>query len=231
MRFLIAPAALATFLALPVVAWAENEVALATPIDPLAPDGFVVSGSLTLASSYVSDGIEYSDGPVIQPYIELGYSGFYVGVWATNAEEDLLGADSEVDYYIGYRGEVGAFYYDVGYGYYTYPGASEFNSGEYLVSAGVGVSETLFLTAGFDYSSEFEYLDSSLTVDYYSPLEGLALTATYGRISNGGWGYWDVGGSYAFNETFVAELTWNDTTIEELDGVVLLALTANFNLR
>ncbi|MGL4319985.1 MAG: TorF family putative porin, partial [Paracoccaceae bacterium] len=119
-------------LALPVLAHAET-----TETD----SGVTLTGSLTFGSAYVSDGIEYSDGPVIQPYVELGYGGFYAGVWASNAEETLLGDDTEIDFYIGYRGEAGVFYYDVGYGYYTYPNASEFNAGEVLISGGAGLSE------------------------------------------------------------------------------------------
>ena len=97
----------AASLALPCLAHAETAT---------TDGGFTVTGSLTFGSAYASDGIEYSDGPVIQPYVELGFGGFYAGLFATNAEEALLGADSEVDLYLGYRGEVGAFYYDIGYG-------------------------------------------------------------------------------------------------------------------
>jgi uncharacterized protein (TIGR02001 family) len=193
--------------------------------EPVAAPALTITSTLTFASRYVSDGIEYSDGAVVQPYVELGYGGFYAGVWATNASEDLLGADSEVDIYLGYRGEAGAFYYDVGYGYYTYPGASEFNSGEILVNAGVGVSESLYLTAGFAYSTEFETLDASVLVDYYTPLEGLSLAATYG--DNESWRYWSAGASYAFNETVSAELAWNDTDVS--DGLVVFGLTFAFS--
>lgn len=193
--------------------------------EPAAETGVTITGSLTFASRYVSDGIEYSDGGVIQPYVELGYAGFYLGVWATNASEELLGSDTEVDYYIGYRGEAGAFYYDVGYGYYTYPGASEFNSGEVLVNAGVGVNESLYLTAGFAYSTEFETVDASILVDYYTPLEGLSLAASYGN--NESWSYWTAGASYAFNEMISAEVVWNDTDIT--DGLVVVGLTFAFN--
>ena len=37
---------------------------------------------------------------------------------------DLLGSHSEVEFCVGYRGEVGTFYGDIGYGYDTYPGFS-----------------------------------------------------------------------------------------------------------
>ena len=185
-----------------------------------------VTGTLTFASRYVSDGVEYSTGAVIQPYVVLGYAGFYAGIWATNAEEDLLGANSEVDYYLGYRGEAGTFYYDVGYGYYTYPGASELNSGEVLVSGGVGFDETLYLTAAFAYSDEFETLDSSLQIDYYTPLEGLALSALYG--DNDTWEYWSVGANYAVSERFSVDLTWHETDLTAVDGLFVFSLETTF---
>ncbi len=194
--------------------------------DPAPVAGVTVSTTLTFATRYVSDGIEYSDGAVVQPYVELGFGGFYAGIWATNAAEELLGADSEVDYYIGYRGEAGAFYYDVGYGYYTYPGASGLNSGEVLASGGFGVNESLYLTAYFAYSDEFETLDSTLQVDYYTPVEGLAVAATYG--DNESWRYWSVGGSYALGKTVSADVTWHDTDLDDT-GLLVAGVTFTFN--
>lgn len=191
-----------------------------------AENAVTFTGSVTVATAYVSDGFEYSDGPVIQPYVELGFGGFYAGIWASNAEEDLLGADSEVDFYIGYRGEAGAFYYGIGYGYYTYPDASEFNSGEVLLNAGVGLSETLYVTGYLAYANEAETLDRSLRVDYYGPLDGLALVAIAG--DNESWRYWSVGGNYALTDTVKADLTWHDTDIEDSDGLLVAALKISF---
>jgi uncharacterized protein (TIGR02001 family) len=192
-------------------------------------NSLTATATLTFASRYVSDGVELSDGPVFQPYLELGHGGFYAGVWATNGSEDLLGANSEIDLYVGYRGEAGVVYYDVGYGYYIYPGASALNSGEVLVSAGAGLRETLFLTAAFGYASELDALDSSLTVDYGTPLEGLSLAATYGDISNDGGKYWSIGADYAFNDTVSANLTWEDN--DSNDGIAVFAISSTFSLR
>jgi uncharacterized protein (TIGR02001 family) len=217
-----------------LIALAAASLALSGPLFPGIADaetagtgsGVTVTGTLTFSSAYVSDGVEYSDGPVIQPYVELGFGGFYAGVWASNADEDLLGADSEVDLYIGYRGEAGAFYYDLGYGYYTYPGASDLNSGEVLVSGGVGFDETLYLTTYLAYSNEFDTLDRSLRVDWYTPVEGLALAAVAG--DNESWRYWSLGASYAVTETFKADLTWHDTDIADTKGILVGGLTLSF---
>lgn len=215
----------AASLALPGLAHAETAA---------TEGGVTVTGSLTFASAYVSDGIEYSDGPVIQPYVELGFGGFYAGVWASNAEETLLGDDSEVDLYIGYRGEAGAFFYDVGYGYYTYPNASEFNAGEVLVSGGLGLSEALFVTAYLGYANETGILDRSVRVDYYTPIKGFALAASFGDREGSEadfidpWQYWTVGANYALSETISADLTWHDTDIVDTKDILVGGLTLSF---
>lgn len=236
------PLILAALALLPVAALAQEggrapavdealtpEAVLEGTPETAAPDGFTIDISATFASQYVSNGIEYSDGPVVQPYVEFGYLGFYLGVWASTASEELLGSDTEVDYYIGYRNEVGAFYYDVSYAYYTYPGASEFNSGEYVFAGGVGLTEQVFGILGLSYAPDSEVLTSEIGVDYFTPLEGLALSANYGNVSNDGYNFWSAGGTYAFNENLAAEISWQDTTIT--DGLFVVALTVDFNLR
>jgi uncharacterized protein (TIGR02001 family) len=203
------------------------EIAESVPaIEAPAANALSFSSTITFASRYVSDGVAYSDGPVIQPYVELGFGGFYAGVWATNASADLLGADSEVDFYVGYRGEAGTFYYDVGYGYYTYPGLSSQNSGEVLASGGVGFNETVYVTAYLAYANEAETLDKSLRVDYSTPVSGLAVAATVG--DNESWRYWSAGASYAVNDMITADVTWHDTDLVDTDGLFVAGVTFSF---
>ena len=207
----------AAMLVMPTLAHAETAT---------TDGGVTFSGSLTFGTAYVSDGIAYSDGPVVQPYVEFGFGGFYAGLWASNAEEALLGANSEIDIYLGYRGEAGAFYYDIGYGYYTYPGASELNAGEVLVSGGAGLSEALFVTAYLGYANDTDTLDRSLRVDYYGPVDAFALAATIG--DNESARYWSVGASYALSEFISAELTWHDTDLVDTKGLLVGGLTISF---
>jgi uncharacterized protein (TIGR02001 family) len=207
----------------------DSEAMLEGTPEAAAPDGFSIDISATFASQYVSDGIEYSDGPVIQPYIEFGYLGFYLGIWASTADEELLGSDTEVDYYIGYRGEAGAFYYDVSYAYYSYPGASEFNSDEWVFVGGVGLADQFFPNIGLSYAPETEVLTAEAGIDYFTPIEGLSLSANYGNVSNGGYNFWSAGGSYAFNENLAGTISWQNTNITK--GLFVVELTTSFNLR
>jgi uncharacterized protein (TIGR02001 family) len=116
-----------------------------------------VSAGASIVSEYMSQGFELSDGAALQPYIELGYGGFYAGIWATHTDADSAGATREIDYYLGYRGEAGSFFYDVGYAYYTYDTISFAEEyGEVLLSAGYGLTESFFLTVDYGYAAEFE---------------------------------------------------------------------------
>lgn len=95
-----------------------------------------------------------------------------------------------------------------------------------LVNAGVGLSETLFVTAYLGYANETDTLDRSLRVDYYGPVEGLALLATIG--DNESWRYWTVGANYALTESLKADVTWHDTNLVDTKGLLVGGLTFSF---
>ena len=66
-------------------------------------------------------------------------NGFYVGTWASNvsyAPGDVF--SYEHDIYFGFAGEAGDISYDVGYLYYNYDKAAEFDFGEIYGSVGIG---------------------------------------------------------------------------------------------
>lgn len=76
----------------------------------------------------VSGGIDYADE-----------SGFYVGTWVSNvsyAADDNFSYEHDV--YLGFSGEAGKITYDVGYLYYNYDDAAEFDFGEVYGSIGIG---------------------------------------------------------------------------------------------
>lgn len=216
--------------------------ALATPIPAIGQaQEFTTSGGVAITSEYVSQGLKFSDGPAVQAYVELNYGGFYAGMWGGSADEDLLFAKSEMDYYLGYAGEIGAFYYDVGVAYYTlqqdaFPVAfPTVDYEEYLVSAGYGVTPQLYVTANYANAPEFGQSDVSLDVDYFTNLEGLAIGATYGSVSNdfGDWDYWSVGGSYSLSDTVTFDLTYHDSDAPaavgtSVDGLVVATISFDF---
>jgi uncharacterized protein (TIGR02001 family) len=86
-----------------------------------------LSGNLTLVSDYRFRGISQTlGGPAVQAGLDYGHaSGLYLGNWNSNVSGVSFpnGAGVEMDFYGGWRGEVGAgLTLDVGGVYYLYPG-------------------------------------------------------------------------------------------------------------
>lgn len=111
------------------------------------------SANIGFMSDYVWRGWTQNDG---DPSLSAGLdyeadSGFYVGTWAANVDND--GDNYELDLYGGYAGEAGKFTYDVGVISYMYPGATDLDftelyvNGSYesqlLGSIGAGIASTV----------------------------------------------------------------------------------------
>ena len=198
----------------------------------------------TVLSEYVSDGIRYSDGVAFQPYVELGFGSIYAGAYITNVDPDLTGADLETGLSVGYRSEAGSFSYDVSLNYYMYHEAfDDFPVEDYaeaIASGTFAASDSLYLTAEVGIAPEYDQTDVSLRVDYYTPVEGLSLDATFGRLDAdyGTWNYWSAGATYAVQETVALSLAYHDSNVNEVetglrssDGLFVAMLSVDFSLR
>jgi uncharacterized protein (TIGR02001 family) len=88
-----------------------------------------VSATVSLVSDYVYNGVSSNDNnPTIQGSVDwYNDAGFYVGVWGSGLDEDAFAsAQVELDYYAGYAGSLTeSVAFDVGYAFYTYPGAND----------------------------------------------------------------------------------------------------------
>lgn len=89
-----------------------------------------VVGGVSLVSDYIFRGQTQSWGkPSLQAFVEADHaSGFYVGAAAESVSGHWLpGADIEIDYFTGFRGNLpgaaSVVGFDVGLIYYTYPSA------------------------------------------------------------------------------------------------------------
>jgi uncharacterized protein (TIGR02001 family) len=187
-----------------------------------------IAAGFAATSEYVADGIPQSNGFAFQPYVELGYSGFYAGIWASNVSSAVLGtADTlEYDLYAGYRAEVGRFSYDLGYTHYFYnrTGAC---CGDFALSMGVAATDTLEFGAKIKLNPATSVTNLSGSVAF-APVDKVTLAAGYGTIS-GAHTYWSVGGSYAVNDMVSLDLTYHDTSITR--GLVVGTVSVDFNLR
>lgn len=100
---------------------------LATAVALPAAAKVTWTGTLTATSDYKFRGISQSDNDAaIQGSFELGYEGFFAGVWASSIDFAAdPGADIEVDLYAGYTHEFNDTTSLTGkVVYYAYPGAN-----------------------------------------------------------------------------------------------------------
>jgi uncharacterized protein (TIGR02001 family) len=199
-----------------------------------------LSFGATIASEYVSNGIRFSDGPVVQPYVELGFGGFYAGAYASNIDADLTGADIEYGLSLGYRGEAGSLSFDAGIAYYLYdeafPGFPVEDYAEAYASGTLAVTETVYVTASAAIAPEYDQTNLSLRADYYTAVEGLSVGAIVGRLeaNYGAWTYWSVDATYAVAEQVSVGIGYHDTNVDpalglfDTDGLFVASVSIAF---
>ena len=92
-----------------------------------------VSANFTFITDYKFRGISQNDtSPALQGGFDIAFeNGLYIGTWGSMVDfddPDNSDADMEVDYYVGYGGEINDDWsYDIGYMYYDYPTADEYD--------------------------------------------------------------------------------------------------------
>lgn len=80
-----------------------------------------ISAQIDLANLYLFRGINMSQSgsPMVAGALDYAHSsGLYAGVWSTSGDD---GAGIEMDYYLGFGGELGGLGYDLSYLNYYYP--------------------------------------------------------------------------------------------------------------
>ncbi len=160
------------------------EVALeraAQPIDNEASNEFAgesglsFSANITFASEYRFRGVDLSGGEfAVQGGFDVSHSsGFYVGTWASNLDEDTVGFGStELDLYGGWSGNLSdAISADVGVIGYLYPdaptaaGPTDYVEFYGSLSAGIGPAS---ITGGVAYAPEQDSLGSTDNLYLYT---------------------------------------------------------------
>jgi uncharacterized protein (TIGR02001 family) len=168
------------------------------------PD-YTLAGNAGLFSDYRFRGFTQTGyQPAFQGGIDFAHkSGFYIGNWNSNVEQGLYnGASLEMDFYGGYKMNVGPVGLDVGYYYYYYPGSgargtTRIKNGEIYfggsagpISAKLYYSTTKFFSAGQPPSFPDVDTKGSWYFDLsggYEVIPGLTLLGHYGyqKIENG----------------------------------------------
>ncbi len=147
-----------------------SPIALATSLaigsSVIAPAAMAVeglSGNVTVTNNYIWRGLtQTSNETAFQGGIDYELAnGFYVGTWLSNVSYDLDDGQTdpfsyENDLYFGYSGELGnGVGYDVGYLYYNYDGAANFDFGEIYGSISIsGFSLSLNVLANTEANEE-----------------------------------------------------------------------------
>ncbi|MEP5937081.1 MAG: TorF family putative porin [Erythrobacter sp.] len=138
--------------------------------------GFEISANVALASEYRFRGVDLSGGNLaIQGGVDFSHtSGFYIGTWASNLDEDTVGFGStELDVYAGFGGDIGeGLSYDIGGIYYLYPDAASGAATDYFevygsLGFGLGPAE---LTAGVAYAPDQQSLGSTDNLYLYTDI-------------------------------------------------------------
>lgn len=192
---------------------------------------WTISGGATLTSDYVFRGFTQTrENAAIQPWVELGYGLFYLGVWGSNVDFGAVPptADVEVDFYAGIRPMLGPAEFDLGVIYYTYPGASdlpggEFNYVEIKAAASVPVTDMLTASATIFYSPEF-FGEVGAAAAFEGALEialphDFAISGTLGRqtfsnnvLAGANYTYWNIGASWTY-EMVTLDVRYWDTNL------------------
>ncbi|MFT5722793.1 MAG: hypothetical protein ACI9W6_003129, partial [Motiliproteus sp.] len=121
--------------------------------------------TVTLVSDYVYNGVSSTDGkPALQGSADWwNDAGFYAGIWGSKIDfKTGTNEQVELDYYAGYAGSLDEHLdFDLGYAYYTYPGADEdaadlgeFDYGELYGSLTYRGATKVLLSIADDYFGE-----------------------------------------------------------------------------
>lgn len=184
---------------------------------PIAAQAVEVSTNVTLATDYTVRGWSQTDEkPAIQGGFDVEFdSGFYVGTWASSVNfGDESNTSTELDYYIGWSGEIGAdVTLDINGTYFTYPGDSSADYQEYAVSL-----TWMDATLGLVYSPK--YLGDG-GPDFYYPYLSYDLALPEGFGLNFHVGYSRTNDSDFFDDGEKSYLDWSIGLTKEIKGVEL----------
>ncbi len=170
-----------------------------------------LSWGVTFTSNYMSDSVTQSDDrPALQGYVEYGLNGFYAGVWASTVDFGPGSDNVEVDLYLGFRNEIGAVSYDVGYARYLYDRTGNC-CGEFLASVDADMGQGLSLGVSFAYNNRDDELTSRMGASY-SPDDLFKVSGTFGRSQANANHFWDLGVGYALQPNIGLDLRYHDTT-------------------
>jgi len=194
-----------------------------TPATAATAQDFFVYGGAALQFYIEPDGAGSDNATELSGYVEIEKAGFYAGIWAEIANESVT---TEVDLYLGYRGETAAgLGYDIGYTRYFYPDDGGDCCGELTLGLSMGFGDALSGSFDLAYDPQAELANAYLGVAYQFT-DSLSASANYGFYETGSSTEqeWDIGVGYAVGEESAIDVRFYDGT-DYTDGYVGLELS------
>jgi Bacterial protein of unknown function (Gcw_chp) len=198
--------------------------ALALSTGLAAAQDVVVYGGAELEFYHEEFGPGTGTSSYLSAYAELEASGFYAGVWAQVADDDLL---NEVDLYLGYRNETAAgLSYDIAYYRYYYPNDGGDCCGEITLALGMPVTDQLSASLDLAYDPEAE-LGNAYIGAAFAISDAVEVSANYGVYeveAAPSEQEWDLGATYYIGEETAVDARYYDGS-EYVDSYFGLSLT------
>jgi uncharacterized protein (TIGR02001 family) len=162
-----------------------------------APPAPALTGSVTLASQYVSRGVRQTwDKPALQAGLDYVHpSGFSAGTWASTISDKFVESGTiEWDLYGGYSGAAGDLGYSALVYYYRYPNA-------------------IYRATG----TKYHYAELSLGLTYkflYAKYNSTFSRDFFGIPNARGTGYLDVGANYDLGAGYTLNAHYGDGRVD-----------------
>lgn len=206
-------------------------------------DGWRVNSNVGAVSDYVFRGVSQTEGDAaVQIGVDATDGFAYVGGWASNVafpgDDDT---NAEIDLYGGIKPALGDWTFDIGAVGYFYTGQPDGADYDY-VEAKLGASRSIGrLTFGatlfwspdfFGAEDDATYLVGDVS---FKAMDNLVVSAQVGRqwVSSAlDYTHWNVGATYAFNDTIGLDVRYHDTSEHSFGSIyeerVVASLKAGF---
>ncbi|RZA15078.1 MAG: hypothetical protein EOP02_25385 [Proteobacteria bacterium] len=169
-----------------------------------------VYGGTELEFTFDEDGPDTGTNSYLKGYLEVESHGFYAGIWARIADDDL---SNRADPYLGYRGEtVGGLSYDVSYYRYNYVNDQDSSYGEVILSLGLPVGDQFSTTLDLAYDPQNK-LGNVYVGAAFQATDKLEISANYGvyEVADAASEReWDFGATWALNDETGVDLRYYD---------------------
>ena len=189
---------------------------------------FDVAFGAAFTTRYISRGVDQSDGPAFQAYIEPSYGIFYVGAWTSTVD---FGTDDdfELDLYAGIRPEFGNLALDIGYAHYIYDGITD-DSGEFYAKATYTFTEQFSAGGEIYHDPENDTTYGVVNAAVVLPYD-ITLSAAYGEWLESGNDDrdWNIGLSYTINDTFTIDGRYHDSNFDHGRFVLTLSVDSSWS--